>query len=228
LTRDGLTVVMLDRSPTDAELQTLVAPEGAPPYLTLKDDGTTLAAQPSPRPAALYWASMSLPAVGWIIALVGKWDELLGSPDVYSRLFSAIMTAGMVVVPVIGWFGFQWLNRHSIREDEFFVLDRVAGTLRLPRAGVILRRGDVAEVIEVHGWHRVRDAEGSSDYLREVSVLAHRPAKQLARYAVVVAGHAKPVGRVAAALAGTFAVPHRKLVESPFGGSWRRVPEHRG
>ena len=133
------------------------------------------------------------------------------------------MTAGMLVGPVVGWFGFQWWNRHSIRADEFFSLDWVAGTLTLPREGVVLRHGQVVEVVEVHGWYRVRDADGSSaHYLREVSMLADGPFGQLTRYAVVIAGHAKPVGRAAKALSEAFGVPHRKLVESLFGGSWRR------
>ena len=220
---------MSDRPPADTELQSLVAPSGAPPYLTLADDGTTLAARPRPWPAALYWASMSLPLGGWGVALVWKWADLLGSPDPLFRGAAILMTVLMPLVTAVGWFGFQWLNRHTIRMDDFFTLDRAAGTLALPRVGVILRRGEVAEIVEVHAWVRVRDAEGSSaDYLREVSVLAHGPGEQLARYAVVIAGHAKPVGLVAVALARAFGVPHRKLVESLFGGTWRRVPEHRG
>lgn len=216
-------MTILSRPPTDAELQTLVDPERAPPYLTLTDDGTVLTARPRAWPGALYWASVGVPVVSWCVALVWEWDELLGSDDVVSRGHAAVMTAGMLVGPVVGWFGFQWLNRHTVRADEFFVLDRAGGTLTLPREGVVLQHGEVVEVVEVHGWHRVRDAEGSSaDYLREVSVLAHGPSGQLTRHAVVIAGHAKPVGRAAKALSAAFGVPHRKLVESLFGGSWRR------
>lgn len=212
-----------NRLPNDAELQTLVDPVGAPPYLTLVDDGVTLTARPRAWPAALYWASMSVPVVSWCVALVWKWDELLDSEDAFSRGCAAAMTAGMAVAPAAGWFGFRWLNRHTVRADEFFTLHRAAGTLTLPRVGVTLRRGEVVEVVEVHGWHRVRDAEGSSaDYLREVSVLTVGPSGRAERHSVAVAGHAKPVGLVAAALSGAFAVPRRKLVEPLFGGAWRQ------
>ena len=216
-------MTVFDRPPTDAELQTLADPAGAPPYLTLVDDGTTLTARPRAWPAALYWASMSVPVVSWCVALVWKWGELFGSEDAASRGCAAVMSAGMLVVPAAGWFGFQWHNRHTIRADEFFSLDRVAGTLTLPRAGVSLRRGEVVQVVELHGWHRVRDADGSSaDYLREVSVLAVGASGQLTRYAVVIAGHAKPVRLVATALSAAFGAPHRKFVESLLrGGRWR-------
>lgn len=220
---------IFDRSPSNAQLQTLVDPEGAPPCLTLTDDGTTLSARPRPWPMAVYWAGVSLPVVGWCVALVWKWDDLLGSQDGHRRVHAAVMTGGMLVVAVGGWFGFQMLNRQGIRADRFFVIDRAGCTLTLPRVGVTLRRGDVTEVVEVHCWHRVRDAEGSSaTFLREVSVLARGPGGQLSRYAVVVAGHSKPVGQVAVALSSTFAVPHRKLVESLFGSSWRQVLKQSG
>ena len=216
-------MTILSRPPTDAELQTLVDPERAPPYLTINDDGTKLTARPRAWPAAIYWASMSVPVVSWCVALVWKWGELFGSEELSDRGTAAVMTAGVLVLPVFGYHLFEWHNRNTIRADEFFSLDRVAGTLTLPRAGLSLRRGEVVEVIEVHGWHRVRDADGSSaDYLREVSVLAVGASGQLIRYAVAIAGHAKPVGRAAKALSKAFGVPHRKLVESLFGGSWRR------
>lgn len=216
-------MTVFDRPPTDAELQTLADPAGAPPYLTLVDDGTTLTARPRAWPAALYWASMSVPVVSWCVALVWKWGELFGSEELSNRGTAAVMTAGVLVFPVFGYHLFEWHNRHAIRADEFFSLDRVAGTLMLPRAGVSLRRGEVVEVVEVHGWHRVRDADGSSaDYLREVSVLAVGASGQLIRYAVVIAGHAKPVRLAATALSAAFGTPHREFVESLLrGGRWR-------
>jgi hypothetical protein len=219
-------VATLAGRPSDEELRTLVDPERAPPYLTLDDDGTILTARPRPWPVALYWASMSLPLLGWSAALVWKWDELLGSPHPFERAFSAVMTIGMLAAAVLGRVAFGWLARRHTRTDPFFILDRAAGTLTLLRAGVTVRRGDVEEVIEVHGYHRVADAEGSSaDYLREVSVLARGQAGLLVRYPVVVAGHAKPVGRVAAELAEVFGIPRRKMVESFFGRSWRQTTD---
>jgi hypothetical protein len=81
----------------------------------------------------------------------------------------------------------------------------------------------VVELAEVHGWHWTRDAEGwSGNYIRELSALARGPDGTLIRSPVLAAGHAKPVGRVAAELAEFFGVPRRKQVQSLFFSRWRR------
>lgn len=215
-------MTVFDHPPTDAELRTLVDSAGMSSYLKLTDDGTIFTAR-RVWPEALYWASVGPIVALWCVALVWKWDELLGSDDSIWKSSATVMSIGMVILPAVG---LLWLRRQNrlFRTDEFFTLDRTAPTLTLSRNGVALRHDEVVAVTEVHAWHFTHDAEEgvSADYLREVSVLATDASGQFARHSVVIAAHAKPVGLVAAALAAAFGVQHRKFVESFFFvGRWR-------
>jgi hypothetical protein len=214
-------VVTFDKAPTDEELQSFVDPEGMSPYVQLDDDGTTLTARPKPFPMWFVWASLLLPGIGVYVGLV--YEDGLNHPDPVFRLFwwfTAIAVPPWIIV--FGLF-LRWILRSEIRHDDFFVLDRDAGSLTLPRVGVTLARGDVAELVEVHANHWVKLSDGwAGNHILELSALTHGLDEKLVRYSIMAAGYAKPVRWVAAELAELFGVPRRKLKKSLLSGRWRR------
>jgi hypothetical protein len=213
-------VVVFEKPPTDEELRSFADPHGASMYVRLDDEGTTLTGRPRWLPMWFVWACLLAPAAVGIGALI--WENPFRDPDPLIRLYFVLFAAAIPVSVILGRILFGLLIRRETDRGVFFVLDRAAGTLTLPRAGVVLRPGEVVELAEVHGWHWTRDAEGwSGNYIRELSALACGPGGAVIRYPVVAAGHAKPVGRVAAELAEFFGVPRRKLAQSLVGGRWR-------
>jgi hypothetical protein len=152
------------------------------------------------------------------------WENPFASPDPLTRVMGFFFAAAIPASAIPCWLVFRWVTRAQVRPDDFFVLDRAAGTLTLPRAGVTLRRDELIELVEVHAWYWKSDSEGwMGDYFRELSILARGPDGTLVRYSVLASGHAKPVGLVAAELAEVFGVPRRKLVEGMISRRWRRV-----
>jgi hypothetical protein len=215
-------VVAFENPPTDEELRTFADPQGASFSVRLDDDGTTLTARPKPFPMWFAWGSLLLPTIAVYVGLV--YEDGFNHPDPLFRLFWSVTAIGTPPWVVVFGLFVRWMFRSQIRHDDFFTLDRAAGTLTLPRAGVVLRRGEVVELVEVHATHWVKHSDGwSGDYIRELSVLARGPDGTLIRYPVVAAGHAKPVGRVVAGLSELFGVPRRKLVRALFFGGWRRA-----
>ncbi|HJZ55741.1 MAG TPA: hypothetical protein VKE74_12305 [Gemmataceae bacterium] len=215
-------MVTFEKPPTDEELRSFADPQGASIYVHLEDDGTTLTGRPRWLPMWFVWACLLIPFAVGVGSLI--WMNPFADPDPLVRLWGYLAAVALPVILVLCRVGIGWLIRMRIRPDDFFTLDRAAGTLTLPRTGVVLRSEDVVELVEVHGWHRVRDGEGwSNNYIRELSALTRGPDGALIRYPVLAAGHAKPVGRVAAELGELFGVPRRKLVEALFFGGWRRA-----
>ena len=211
-----------DMPPADEDLRALADPDGASVYVRLDDDGTTLTGRPKGIPMWFVWVCLLVPAGIFVGALV--WMNPFADPDPLTRAWGFLAALAIPVVLVGGPLVFARLNRLEGRRGDFFVFDRAAGSLTLPRAGVTLRRGDVAELVEIRAWRRVRYRRGRSDtYVHELSVLARGPGGTLTRYPVVGAGHGKPVARVADELAAAFGVPRRTLVEPLFFGRWRRA-----
>ena len=214
-------MVTFDKPPTDEELQSFVDPGGGSHYVRLEDDGTTLTGRPKPLPMWFVWGSLLLPGIAVYVGLV--YEDGFNHPDPLFRLFwwfMAIVTPLWIIV--FGLF-LRWIMRSEIRHDDFFILDRGAGTLTLPRVGIILTRGDVVELVEVRATHWVEDDEGwSGNHIVELSALVHFPAGKLIRYQVLAAGHAKPVRRVATELAEVFNIPRRRLRKPLLFGGWRR------
>lgn len=215
-------MVAFEKPPTDEELRSFADPEGTPPYVRLDDDGTTLTARPQPIPSWFIATCLLVPTAVAVGALI--WENPFDDPDPLVRLMGFLFAAAIPLTVIPGWFVVRWITRVGVRQDDFFVLDRAAGTLALPRAGVTLRRDELVELVEVHGWYWRMGGEGPvGEYIRELSVLARGSGGTLVRYPVVAAMHAKPVGRVAAELAELFGVPRRKLVEGMISGRWRRA-----
>lgn len=215
-------MVAFETPPTDEELRSFADPGGASPYVRLDDDGTTLTARPKPFPMWFVWVCLLVPAAVAYATLVWAWVHI-NHPLCHIIVIGiavfwipgALVTTRIIIGGVL---------QAQIRHDDFFTLDREAGTLTLPRAGVVLRRREVVELVEVHATHWVKDSDGcSGEHIRELSVLARGPDGTLTRYPVVASGYAKPVGRVAAGLSEFFGVPRRKLVKPLFLGGWRRA-----
>lgn len=214
-------MVTFTTPPTDEELRSFADPQGASEYVHVEDIGTTLTARPRPVPMWFVWGSLLLPTLAVYTGLV--YEDGLNDPDPVFRLFWHVMAFGTPLLVVVFGLILGWLFRSRIRHDDFFTLDRAAGTLTLPRAGVTLRGEQVVELVEVHATHWVRDSEGWSGIrIRELSVIVRGSEGAFARYPVVAAGHAKPVSRVAAELSEFFGVPRRSLVKPMFFGGWRR------
>jgi hypothetical protein len=222
--------ITFDRPTTDEELQSLVDPEGHPPYLRLEDDGTTLTARPRPIPPGCVWGWLGLTAAGmylmmwWFGALPLRGPAPLGD-GLTPFLVLFFLPASCLACGAIA----NWAFARPLGRGPFFTLDRAAGTLTLLRTGAVLRPGDVAELVEVRGWHTVRSDDGSSsDRVAELTALARNPDGTLARHSVVVCEHHAPVRRVTAELAAFFGVPSRRLVAPLFFGKrWRRADQAR-
>ena len=137
--------VTFDHPPADEELQFLVDPDKAPPYLRPEDDGTTLTV--SPKPFSMWFFQLIIWPVAAVITTAVGWEDIAAAqnPALRGLIFAVAIFAPMAV-------GFPLLVsaivHHRMRADPFFVLDRAAGTLTLLRAGVTLRRGDVVEFTE--------------------------------------------------------------------------------
>ena len=191
-------------------------------YAHLEDDGTILTAHPRSIPLWFVWTCLLIPTAVGVGDLV--WTNPFADPDPLVRLWGYLAAAIIPLAVVTMRLVIGLVIRRETEKGTFFVLDRATGTLTLPRSGVVLCREDVVELVEVHGWHRVKDSDGSSNnYIRELSALARSPDGTLIRYPVLAAGHAKPVDRVAAELGELFGVPRRKLVEAMVLGGWRRA-----
>lgn len=214
-----------DRPPADEELQSLVDPVKAPHYLRLEDDGTTLTARPLSM-MWFFWLCM-LPVVAVAAGSMLFSDTMsVRDPDWRMRLVAWFvllfwLPASVVVCRVI----FGLILDAPLTRGPFFALDRAAGTLTLLRTGVVLRPGDVAELVEVRATHTVRHDDGSSsERLAELTALARDPDGTLTRHSVVVSGCHPGVRRATAELADFFGVPVRRLVTPLFWGTqWRRV-----
>jgi hypothetical protein len=214
-------VVTFDKPPTDEELQAFVDPEGASPYVGLEDDGITLTGRPKPFPMWFVWVSLLVPAAGMYAALAWEWSHNNDPLFRVMALFTAIIWVPLSVITCA--IIFEMIIKGEIRHDDFLVLDRVAGTLTLPRVGVTLSKGDVVELVQVSANHWVKHDDGwSGQYIHELSLLTLRPDGVLIRYQVIASLHAKPVRRVAAELAALFGVPRRKLRKPVLFGRWRR------
>lgn len=207
--------------PSDEELQSFADPEGTPPYVRLQDDGTTLRGWPRPFPMWFVWVCLLVPAAAMDLGLAWEWPR---NPDPLFRgmaIFTAVVWAPLAVIG--GRLLIGAILKAQVRPDVFFILDRAAGTLTLPRVGVTLRRGDVVELVEIRDtfWKRSGDGWGGES-ITEVSVIARDEDGKWVRYSVMAAGYAKPVRRVAAELAEQFGVPLRILTKPAFFGRWRR------
>jgi len=214
-------VVTFDKPPTDKELQPFVDPQGTPPYVGLEDDGTSLTGRPKPFPMWFVWGSLLLPGISVYVGLV--YEDGFHHPDPLFQLFWWFMAIATPPGSIVFGLFLRSVFNGEIRHDDFFILDRAAGTLTLPRVGVILSKGDVVELVEVRATYWVKDDDGwSGNHILELSALARGRDGKLIRYQVLAGGYAKPVRRVAAELAELFGVPRRKLRKPLFFGRWRR------
>jgi hypothetical protein len=207
--------------PTDEELQSFADPDGTPPYVWLEDDGTILTAKPRPLPAWFIWGSLLLPAAAAYAGII--WQSPFKDPEPLWRFLWGLFALMIPVAVISTGLLVRWLTRRHVRLDVFFILDRAAGTLTLPRVGLTLRRGDVVELVEVRDtfWKWAGDGWGG-DYIIEVSVIVRDADGKWVRHSVMAAGYAKPVRRVAAELAELFGVPRRILTRPALFGRWRR------
>jgi hypothetical protein len=82
---------LFSQIPTEAELQSLVAPKESWTYVTLQDDGTRFLAQLGPYLQALYWFPMSMIVMdnrkcrSWHVEPMGKFSDIR---SLFSRLRS--------------------------------------------------------------------------------------------------------------------------------------------
>src|SRR5262249_8969970 len=104
------------------------------------------------------WACLLIPAAVAVGSLV--WMNPFADPDPLVRLWGSLAAVAIPVTVVSCRLGIGWLIRVTMRPDDFFTLDRAAGTLALPRAGVVLRRDELVELVEVHGNYWRYDGEG--------------------------------------------------------------------
>lgn len=120
-------------------------------------------------------------------------------PFIYVFAFLAFVTP---IVFVILW------SQRIVAGGPYFVIDKVAGTLELPRNGVILARKAVQRIIQVRGWKK--GGEGKT-WTREISVLVTTDDGRLARYLVAFDSSVIGRRRIANTLADAFGVPLTEL-----------------
>jgi hypothetical protein len=96
------------------------------------------------------------------------------------------------------------INRHLTSRGTFFILDTLAGTLALPRSGVVLEKSDIAYFVELHAWRKV-----GSDRYRSCELIAVRDNKDgsFNFHSVAIDDHPRYVARAGQRLCEFFDVP---------------------
>jgi len=199
---------VFDTEPTDAQLAVFMKPEcgsiNAINVRTVEQPGR-LIVQPRAVPLWFLMPWILLPLVVYIGYLVYRAGQQALRPLNFVGLVIGCLAAPLLIALC------AWINRQVLSQGDFFVLDRDARILSLPRVGVQFQAGEIRGFVEVHGWYRVHSRRASYEWLGELSVLVRTEGGALAHYPVLTCRNTRAVTRLATLLATFFGVEQRRL-----------------
>jgi hypothetical protein len=195
-----------DQEPTDAELAEFLDPKGRALGLRIVDSTDELIVEP--RGVSLWLAAVSLliPVIGSAgYVMHRKWHGTFEPSD------SLPLVLCVITFPLfLG--GTHLLNQFICAKGRFCVLDKKKRILSLSRSGEEIRAEQIDCIVEVHGWHTVREKWHGSDstWMGELSVLVHGNDGKLVHHAVLECA-SYSVAKVGKMLSDFFQVRHRVL-----------------
>jgi hypothetical protein len=197
---------VFDAELTDARLAGLVDPAGRSVSVRVEDTPERLVVRPRGFPLWFVTVCVMIPVSILTGYMATKAFQAGLHPFDVLGLAAGYLAAATLI-------GLVWrMNREQLKRGDFFVLDKVQRSLALPRSGVHLPHGQIGGFVEVHAWHTVRDEEGSSsEWLVELSVLAHTGNGEIARYPVIACQRTGAVRKLGESLAQFFGVERRAL-----------------
>jgi hypothetical protein len=194
------------------DLTTFVDPTANGPVIRLRDTGCVFRGSPW---YILPWATFVLVilsiSVGVLLWCAGPEWRHANLPDWRELAAFAVMgvmaTTGILAI-------FYAIDRREKTAGDWFVLDKFARALALPRSGRTLQATATRRIVQLHRWRT--HADGSSRDC-EVSVIAVNEHQREARY-VVAQCDSQGGAKIAKRLAVLLGVPRIVITHPLFGG----------
>jgi hypothetical protein len=167
---------IFDSEPGEPELTTFIDPFPVTSVsLRIVETSRMISGEAATIPL-LFVMICELPVAGILVwlDLQGRLP-IAGLPRPLLYVLVSLACAGPLVI-------IHFINRAIVASGKFFVLDRMAGTLELPRYCITLSKAAILRFVEVSGFKGHRE----KSWVRELSVLAETKDGRIARYPVVL------------------------------------------